>query len=89
MELRAHVYEDVLPALTSWQQHNLDVRIFSSGSVRAQHLFFEHTIEGDLQEFFRGHYDTTTGSKRDAASYQDIASQIGQFSVNICCLSVT
>ena len=76
-ELRAHVYEDVLPALTSWQQQNLDVRIFSSGSVRAQHLFFRHTIEGDLLEFFRGHYDTTTGSKRDATSYQAIARQFG------------
>jgi len=72
-ELRAHVYEDVRPALEQWQRQGLDVRIFSSGSVQAQRLFFGHTIEGDLLAFFRGHYDTTIGSKREAASYRAIA----------------
>lgn len=76
-ELRAHVYDDVRPALVSWQQQNLDVRIFSSGSVQAQRLFFAHTIEGDLLGYFRGHYDTTTGAKREPASYRTIVGQFG------------
>ncbi len=72
-ELRAHVYEDVAPALRQWQSRGLDLRIYSSGSVAAQRLFFGHTIEGDLLPLFRGHYDTTIGSKRETASYQAIA----------------
>ena len=41
--------------------------------MQAQKLFFGHTIAGDLLPLFRGHYDTTTGPKKEAASYQKIA----------------
>lgn len=74
-ELRAHVYDDVPPALEKWNAQGLDVRIYSSGSVQAQHLFFGHTIAGDLLPHFRGHYDTTIGSKREAESYLRIAAE--------------
>jgi enolase-phosphatase E1 len=76
--LRSHVYDDVPPALARWQARGLDVRIYSSGSVTAQRQFFAHTIEGDLCGFLCGHYDTTTGPKRDAASYQRIAADMQQ-----------
>jgi enolase-phosphatase E1 len=72
-ELKAHVYDDVPPALAAWQAASKDIRIYSSGSVQAQKLFFGHTIAGDLLPLFRGHYDTTTGPKKEAASYQQIA----------------
>ena len=72
-ELRAHVYADVPPALAAWNAAGKDVRIFSSGSVAAQKLFFAHTEAGNLLGFFRGHYDTTTGPKKSAASYRAIA----------------
>lgn len=72
-ELKAHVYDDVPPALAAWNQAGLDVRIYSSGSVQAQKLFFGHTIAGNLLPLFRGHYDTTTGPKKEAASYAAIA----------------
>jgi enolase-phosphatase E1 len=72
-ELKAHVYDDVPPALADWNAAGKDVRIYSSGSVQAQKLFFGHTTAGDLLSLFRGHYDTTTGPKREAASYQKIA----------------
>jgi enolase-phosphatase E1 len=78
-ELKAHVYEDVPPALTAWNQAGKDVRIYSSGSVQAQRLFFGHTIAGNLLPHFKGHYDTTTGPKREAGSYQKIA---GYFSLS-------
>jgi enolase-phosphatase E1 len=74
-EMRAHIYEDVLPALNGWTQAGLDIRIFSSGSVHAQKLFFRHTIEGDLLSRFSGHYDTTTGPKRQPESYSKIAAE--------------
>jgi len=72
-ELLAHVYDDVPPALSRWCEAGLDVRVYSSGSVEAQRLFFGHTIAGDLLHHFRGHYDTTTGPKKEPASYSKIA----------------
>jgi enolase-phosphatase E1 len=76
-ELKAHVYDDVPPALVKWNKLGLDVRIYSSGSIHAQKLFFGHTIAGDLLPQFRGHYDTTTGPKKEASSYIAIAADIG------------
>ncbi|MCB9924599.1 MAG: acireductone synthase [Planctomycetaceae bacterium] len=76
-ELRAHVYDDVTDALTAWNQMGVDVRVYSSGSIAAQRLFFGHTVAGDLLHCFRGHYDTTTGSKRESSSYSAIAVAFG------------
>lgn len=72
-EMQAHVFNDVPPALAAWNRAGRDVRIYSSGSVQAQKLFFGHTIAGNLLAHFGGHYDTTTGPKKDAASYRRIA----------------
>jgi enolase-phosphatase E1 len=71
--LLAHVYDDVPPALEAWNAAGKDVRVYSSGSVQAQKLFFGHTIAGNLLSHFRGHYDTTTGPKKEADSYRKIA----------------
>jgi enolase-phosphatase E1 len=76
-ELKAHVYDDVPPALAAWNAAGKDVRIYSSGSVQAQQLFFGHTIAGNLLSHFRGHYDTTTGPKKEADSYRRIAASFG------------
>ncbi len=72
-ELQAHLYDDVPPALRTWNEQQRDVRIYSSGSIQAQKLFFGHTVVGNLLPLLRGHYDTTTGPKREAASYTQIA----------------
>jgi len=63
--------------LAQWADSGLDVRIYSSGSIDAQKLFFSHTGAGDLTPHLRGHYDTTTGPKREAASYRAIAADMG------------
>ena len=76
-EVRSHVFDDVPPALRQWADAGLDVRIYSSGSVEAQKLFFAHTTAGDLTPLLRGHYDTATGPKREAASYGRIAADMG------------
>lgn len=73
----AHVFDDVPPALAAWADSGLDVRIYSSGSNEAQRLFFGHTQAGDLTPHLRGHYDTTTGPKREQASYAAIAADMG------------
>ncbi len=76
-ELRAHVYDDVPPALQRWQAAGIDLRIYSSGSVAAQRLFFGHTEAGNLLPLLHAHYDTTTGPKREPASYHAITDDIG------------
>ncbi len=76
-EIVSHVFDDVPPALAQWADSGLDVRIYSSGSIEAQQLFFRHTSAGDLTRFLRGHYDTTTGPKREQASYAAIAADMG------------
>lgn len=72
-ELVAHVFDDVPPALKAWRQSGIDLRIYSSGSVHAQKLFFGHTQAGNLLPLFSGHYDTTVGGKRETSSYAAIA----------------
>lgn len=76
-KLVAHLYADVAPAICHWKSQGLDIRIYSSGSIAAQKLFFGHTAEGDLLKCFTGHYDTTTGSKQEVASYRKIADDFG------------
>jgi enolase-phosphatase E1 len=75
-ELRSHVFPDVRPALETWKKRGLDVRIYSSGSIAAQKAFFSKTESGDLLPFFSGHYDTTTGGKRETGSYVKIAADM-------------
>lgn len=73
-EMIAHLYDDVPQAIESWKESGLEIRIYSSGSIGAQKLFFGHTGVGNLLNQFEGHYDTTTGSKRETQSYENIAS---------------
>lgn len=76
-EMVAHLFDDVAPAIQSWHQSGLDIRIYSSGSISAQKLFFGHTVAGDLLDCFQGHYDTTIGPKKETESYQQIAESFG------------
>ena len=73
-ELASDVFGDVPPAFERWTARGLGVAIFSSGSVRAQRLLFQHAPAGDLGRFLSRYFDTTTGSKTDPASYRRIAS---------------
>lgn len=75
-ELVSHIFDDVPEAIAQWADSGLDVRIYSSGSIEAQKLFFAHTSAGNLTSHLRGHYDTTTGPKREAASYRAIATDM-------------
>jgi enolase-phosphatase E1 len=82
-ELRAHVYPEVPACLHAWHDAGLDLRIYSSGSIGAQKLFFGHSIAGNLLPLFMGHYDTTTGPKREAPSYTKIAADFGQLPADL------
>lgn len=76
-ELLAHVYDDVPGCLRKWKAAGKELRIYSSGSIQAQQLFFGHTIAGNLLPLLSGHYDTTIGSKRESTSYGNIVTDIG------------
>jgi enolase-phosphatase E1 len=72
-ELRGEVYPDVRPAFERWTQKGLQINIFSSGSVLAQRLLFGNSTAGDLTRYITGYFDTTTGPKTKAESYELIA----------------
>jgi enolase-phosphatase E1 len=76
-ELRSVVYPDVPPALARWRAAGVVVAIYSSGSIEAQQLLFRHSDHGDLTPHLDRYFDTTTGAKRDAASYARIAGALG------------
>ena len=76
-QMVAHVYDDVEPAIRKWKADGIDIRIYSSGSVAAQKLFFGHCLAGNLLDLFSGHYDTTSGAKKESDSYLAIAADAG------------
>lgn len=86
-ELLAHVYDDVPGCLKRWKAAGKELRIYSSGSIHAQQLFFGHTVAGNLLPLLSGHYDTTIGSKRESTSYSNIVTDIGCSPVDVLFLS--
>lgn len=76
-ELRGQVYEDTPVAMRMWKSAGAEIRIYSSGSVSAQKLYFAHSDAGDLLPLLSGHYDTKIGGKKESQSYVAIAKDIG------------
>jgi len=75
--VKGHVYPDVPAVLRTWYEAGISLFIYSSGSVEAQQLLFRYSEAGDLTPLFRGYFDTTTGGKRESASYAAIAHRAG------------
>ncbi|KAM7364228.1 enolase-phosphatase E1 [Cochliomyia hominivorax] len=71
--LKGHVYPDVPAAFKRWQEAGIKVAIYSSGSIKAQHLLFGQTELGNLLPYISGHFDTTSGHKQEKQSYVNIA----------------
>ncbi|KAI9144979.1 enolase-phosphatase E1-like protein [Paraphysoderma sedebokerense] len=86
-EVQGEIYDDVLPAFEKWTESHIPIYIYSSGSVSAQKLLFGYTKHGDLCKYFKGHFDTTIGSKLQPASYIDIAKKVGKEPKEILFLS--
>jgi enolase-phosphatase E1 len=76
-ELAGEVFPDVPGALRRWQERQLPVGIFSSGSVQAQQLLFGHSTAGDLTPLLRWYFDTRVGAKIEPDSYRTIALAMG------------
>lgn len=86
-DFQGHIYADAEQTLREWHQQGLALFVYSSGSVQAQQLLFQHTEYGDLTGFFRGYFDTGIGSKKDVASYRKIADSINTLPREILFLS--
>ncbi|WP_162601583.1 acireductone synthase [Occallatibacter savannae] len=71
-ELKGTLFPDVPAALERWSSAG-QVAIYSSGSVAAQMLLFRHSNFGDLTDRISGYFDTRTGPKTAASSYESIA----------------
>ncbi len=85
--IKGHVYPDVANALALWKKNNIELGVFSSGSVAAQKLIFGFSEAGDLTPYFSNYFDTNTGGKRDTETYAKIASLIGKKPSDILFLS--
>lgn len=71
-ELKGTLFDDVPSALERWSS-TASVAIYSSGSVAAQMLLFQHSTFGDLTPLIAGYFDTRTGPKTAKESYESIA----------------
>jgi enolase-phosphatase E1 len=75
-QLRSQLFADVPPTLERWKKTEKAIYIFSSGSIQAQKLIFQYSEAGDFTAYINNYFDTTTGPKREAQSYQKIAEAI-------------
>jgi enolase-phosphatase E1 len=76
-ELRSQIFADVPAALERWKMQGKRIAIFSSGSRLAQKLIFKYSNFGDLSLFISNYFDTATGAKQEAESYEKIARELG------------
>ena len=72
-EFQAHIYPDVPGKLQEWLDAGINLYVYSSGSEKAQRLFFRYSVSGDLRLMFSGYFDTTIGPKQEKQSYQNLA----------------
>ena len=86
-KIKGHVYEDFVPMLQWCQTQGIQVYIYSSGSIQAQKLLFANSEHGNLLPYLSGHFDTTSGSKKEATSYHNIAKSMGIDPADICFVS--
>lgn len=86
-QLKGHVYPDAVEALRAWHAAGYALNVYSSGSIQAQKLIFGCSEAGDLTPLFDAYFDTTSGGKREAASYARIATALGRPAGEILFLS--
>ena len=84
---KGHVYTDAVANLRAWQLQGIQLYVYSSGSIHAQKLLFGYSDFGDMKPLFSGYFDTTTGAKGDAESYNKITAALNFPATNILFLS--
>jgi enolase-phosphatase E1 len=74
--LCGHIFDDVLPAFKRLKEQEVQICIYSSGSVQAQKLIFGYSIVGDLRAYISNYFDTKIGHKINHESYTKILSEL-------------
>jgi enolase-phosphatase E1 len=75
-ELHGELFADVAPGFAAWHASGVTIASYSSGSIAAQRLLYGHSDHGALTQFVAAYFDTTTGPKREVASYRAIAAAL-------------
>jgi len=75
-DYKAHMYPDATEYLKKWHDSGLPLYVYSSGSVKAQELFFGYSQDGNLLPLLKGHFDTLMGGKRETQSYLNILAEL-------------
>ena len=75
-DYQAHMYPDATEYLKKWHDSGLPLYVYSSGSVKAQELFFGYSQDGNLLPLFKGHFDPLVGGKRETQSYLNILAEL-------------
>jgi len=72
-ELKAPLFEEVAATIGEWSQQGVIIGSYSSGSIQAQLLLYQYSIDGDLRRLFSHWFDTSSGNKKEASSYEAIS----------------
>lgn len=75
-EFQAHVYPDVPDKLREWLDREINLYVYSSGSEKAQRLYFRYSSQGDLRLMFAGYFDGAIGPKQEVDSYRNLAAGV-------------
>ena len=86
-ELQGPLFRDVQPAFQRWFSQGLTIAVYSSGSINAQQLLYQHSSEGDLRPLIKHWFDTRTGPKKEESSYRAIAQEMGVISQRVLFIS--
>ena len=76
-ELKPELFPDVPPMLRRWKNQGIILVSYSSGSVKAQKLLYQHSSSGDLRQNFLHWLDIRIGRKNNQNSYRKINKIIG------------
>ena len=71
-DITSTMFPETATCLQQWASTKLTLAVYSSGSIEAQKLLYQHTINGDLRPLFDYWFDTHTGPKKDRHSYSQI-----------------
>ena len=75
-DFTGHIYPDAYDFLVAQQHAGQQLYVYSSGSVKAQHLIFHYSDFGDIRPLFTDYFDTKVGAKQEPSAYENIIEQL-------------
>ena len=75
-EIISTLFPEAAACLKEWKTIGLTLAVYSSGSIKAQQLLYQHTTSGNLKPLFSHWFDTHTGPKKESRSYSQICKKM-------------